>query len=102
MSPDSPSRPVPGIIIGHNNNIAWGVTNVYPDVHDHYQIKVNPDNPLQYEWNGQWRDMTVRNETINFGDGAAPITFKVRETHLGPIINDNKYDAGERPVLRLQ
>jgi penicillin amidase len=85
--------PSPGIIIGHNNNIAWGVTNVYPDVHDHYQLKINPDNPLQYEWNGKWRDMTVRNETIDFGDGAAPITFKVRETHLGPIINDNKYDA---------
>ncbi len=84
--------PSPGIIIGHNSNIAWGVTNVYPDVHDHYQMKINPDNPLQYEWNGQWRDMTVRNETIDFGDGAAPITFKVRETHLGPIINDNKYD----------
>jgi len=85
--------PSPGVIVGHNNNISWGVTNVYPDVHDHYQIKVNPDNPLQYEWNGKWRDMTVRNETINFGDGSAPITIKVRETHLGPIINDNKYDA---------
>jgi len=85
--------PSPGVIIGHNNNISWGVTNVYPDVHDHYQIKVNPDNPLQYEWNGKWRDMTVRNETINFGDGSDPITIKVRETHLGPIINDNKYDA---------
>ncbi len=83
----------PGIIIGHNNNIAWGLTNVYPDVHDHYQLKINPDNPLQYEWNGKWRDMAVHDETINFGDGAAPISFKVRETHLGPIINDNKYDA---------
>lgn len=83
----------PGVIIGHNNNIAWGVTNIYPDVNDHYQIKVNPDNPLQYEWNGSWRDMTVRNETISFADGAAPINFKVRETHLGPIVNDNKYDA---------
>jgi penicillin amidase len=85
--------PAPGVIIGHNNDIAWGVTNVYPDVHDHYQIKVNPDNPLQYEWNGGWRDMKVRDETIKFGDGAAPITIKVRETHFGPIINDNKFNA---------
>ena len=85
--------PSPGIIIGHNSYIAWGVTNVYPDVHDHYQIKVNPENPLQYEWNGQWRDMTVREEKIKFGDGASPITIRVRTTHLGPIINDNKYDA---------
>jgi penicillin amidase len=82
----------PGIIIGHNNSIAWGVTNVGPDVFDLYQIHVNPDNPLQYEWNGEWRDMTVRDETLTFGDGKEPVTFKVRETHLGPIINDNKID----------
>lgn len=82
--------PAPGIIIGHNANIAWGVTNVGADVQDLYQIMLNPENPLQYQWNGEWRDMTVHEETINFGDGAAPITIKVRETHLGPIINDNR------------
>jgi penicillin amidase len=82
----------PGVIIGHNNSIAWGVTNVGPDVFDLYRIRVNPNNPLQYEWNGKWRDMTLREETIYFGDGAEPITIKVRETHLGPIINDNKID----------
>lgn len=89
----------PGIIIGHNSNIAWGVTNVFPDVHDLYQIKVNPDNPLQYEWNGKWRDMTVREETINFGDGKPPLTIKVRQTHLGPIINDNEVDKATGEVL---
>ncbi len=83
----------PGVVSGHNNNIAWGETNVYPDVNDQYMIKVNPDNPLQYEWDGKWRDMTVREEKISFGDGKPPITFKVRVTHLGPITNDNKYDA---------
>ena len=83
----------PAVVAGHNNDIAWGITNVYPDVNDQYMIKVNPDNPLQYEWDGKWRDMTVRNETITFGDGKPPITVKVRETHLGPITNDNKYDA---------
>ncbi|MFN8378780.1 MAG: penicillin acylase family protein [Anaerolineae bacterium] len=83
----------PGIISGHNNRIAWGVTNVGADVQDLYRITVNPDNPLQYQWNGEWRDMTVREETINFGDGEPSITIQVRETHLGPIINDN--DLGE-------
>ncbi len=82
----------PGVIIGHNDRIAWGVTNVGPDVQDLYQIKVNPDNELQYEWNGEWRDMTVREEVISFGDGEAPITLNVRETHLGPIINDYEFD----------
>jgi penicillin amidase len=81
-----------GIIIGHNDSIAWGVTNVGPDTQDLYLIKVNPDNELQYEWNGEWRDMTVHEEVINFGDGEDPIALQVRETHLGPIINDNTLD----------
>jgi penicillin amidase len=66
------------------------MTNVGPDVFDLYRIRVNPDNPLQYEWNGEWRDMTLYEETIHFGDGEEPITIHVRETHLGPIINDNQ------------
>jgi len=85
--------PSPAVIIGHNENIAWGVTNVGPDTQDLFRIQVNPDNDLQYRWNGEWRDMTVYDETINFGDGAEPVTIRVRETHLGPIINDNAYDS---------
>lgn len=84
--------PAPGVVAGHNDNIAWGVTNVGADVLDLYLITINPDNPLQYQWNGEWRDMTVISETINFGDGEIPLTFEVRETHLGPIINDNQID----------
>ena len=82
--------PAPAVIAGHNARIAWGFTNVGPDTQDLYQIRVNPDNDLQYEWNGEWRDMTVREEVIRFGDSTAPITVQIRETHLGPIINDNQ------------
>lgn len=87
--------PAPGIVIGHNDRIAWGVTNVGWDTQDLYTLKINPDNDLQYEWNGEWRDMTVRDEVINFGDTDKSVTIKVRETHLGPIINDNQYDSEE-------
>jgi len=89
----------PGVVIGHNGSIAWAVTNAYPDVCDFYQIKVNPDNPLQYEWNGKWRDMTVREEDISFGDGKPPVTIRVRTTHMGPILNDNKVDEATGKVL---
>ena len=91
----------PGVVVGHNNDIAWGTTNVYPDVNDQYMIRVNPDNPLQYEWDGKWRDMTVRQEQISFGDGKPAITIKVRETHLGPIMNDNKWDAKSNEMQGL-
>jgi penicillin amidase len=40
---------VPCIIIGHNSHIAWGVTNVGPDVQDLYIERINPANPHQYE-----------------------------------------------------
>jgi penicillin amidase len=80
--------PTPFIVAGHNADISWALTNVGPDTQDLYQIRVNPDNELQYEWDGEWRDMTVREETLYFGDGTDPITFRVRMTHLGPIVND--------------
>lgn len=84
--------PAPLVTAGHNDYIAWGFTDHTDDVLDYYQIRVNPDDPLQYEWNGEWRDMIVHNEVIRFGDSDDTVTIQVRETHLGPIINDNQLD----------
>ncbi len=89
----------PGVLIGRNQQIAWGLTTSYLDVQDVYRIVINPENPLQYEWNGGWRDLTVRDETLIFGDGAPPVTFQVRETHLGVIINDNQRDPDTGALL---
>ncbi len=38
----------PGVIIGHNDRIAWGMTNVGPDVQDLYEEKFDPANPKRY------------------------------------------------------
>jgi len=92
---------MPGVVLGHNSSIAWGVTNNGPDVFDLYKIRVNPSNPFQYEWNGTWRDMTVRQETIRFAGSDETITIQVRETHLGPIINDNKLDEETGEITEL-
>jgi penicillin amidase len=90
---------IPGVVIGHNGSIAWAVTNTGPDVIDLYRIRVNPQNPLQYEWNGEWRDMTVREETIRFAGSDKATTIRVRETHLGPIINDNELNPETGEIL---
>ncbi|HET6266491.1 MAG TPA: penicillin acylase family protein [Acidobacteriota bacterium] len=82
---------VPGIIIGHNRRIAWGFTNVGPDVQDLYIEKVNPANSQQYEVNGQWVDMKARHETIQVSDGP-PVDLTVRMTRHGPIISDRYRD----------
>ena len=78
---------VPGIIIGHNDRIAWGFTNVSPDVIDLFIEKINPDNPLQYEYQGEWVDFETKDVTIQVSDGD-PVTFTVRTSVHGPIISD--------------
>lgn len=79
---------VPGVIIGHNAHIAWGVTNTGPDVQDLFIEKINPDDPMQYEYRGEWLDMDVRTETIAVGGGDA-VEVTVRSTIHGPIISDS-------------
>jgi penicillin amidase len=79
---------VPGVIIGHNERIAWGVTNLGPDVMDLYIERVNPENPNQYEVNGKWVDFETRTETIDVV-GGDPVEVTVRLTRHGPVISDS-------------
>ena len=78
---------VPGVVIGHNDRIAWGFTNVGGDVQDLYIEKINPSNPLQYEFEGEWLDMEVIEEVIKI-KGAEDEILEVRQTHHGPILNE--------------
>jgi len=79
---------VPGVVIGHNARIAWGVTNLGPDVQDLFIERVNPDNPMQYEYQGTWQDMQLISEEIAVAGEDEPLTILVRQTRHGPIIND--------------
>ncbi len=83
---------VPGVIIGHNNNIAWGFTNTGPDVMDLFIEKVNPNNPNQYEADGKWVDFVTRTETINVAAGK-PVTVTIRSSRHGPVISDSYGDV---------
>ena len=78
---------VPGVIIGHNEDIAWGLTNLGPDVMDLFIEKVNPKNPDQYEANGSWVDFETRTETILLA-GRDPQEITIRSTRHGPVISD--------------
>ncbi|MBP8291855.1 MAG: penicillin acylase family protein, partial [Caldilineaceae bacterium] len=90
---------VPGIIIGHNEEIAWGVTNVGPDVQDLYAERINPADPNQYEVDGQWRDMVVVEELITVKGEEEPIRWAARSTRHGPLISDVS-DTGTPLALR--
>lgn len=77
----------PGVVIGHNDRIAWGFTNLAPDVMDLYVERVNPENPDQYEVNGEWIDMEVHTETIRVA-GGDDVDVVVRATRHGPVVSD--------------
>src|SRR6185295_12400151 len=76
---------VPAVVLGHNARIAWGFTNVGPDVQDLYIEKINPANANQYEVNGPWVDMAVLDDVIKIkGGGSQSLT--IRGTRHGPLI----------------
>ncbi len=82
---------LPGVVIGHNDQIAWGFTNVGPDVQDLYIEKFDPANPRRYMTPQGWKDAQVREEEIRvrkgFGSSEADIvSFDVTVTRHGPII----------------
>jgi penicillin amidase len=79
---------VPGVVIGHNARIAWGFTNVGADVQDLYIERINPEDPDQYEVNGEWVDMRKVDETIVVA-GAEPVEMTVRYTRHGPVVSDS-------------
>ncbi|HYU97641.1 MAG TPA: penicillin acylase family protein, partial [Pyrinomonadaceae bacterium] len=92
----------PGVILGHNDYIAWGMTNVGPDVQDLYQEKFDPNNPKRYLTTTGWRDAEVRREEIKvrkgFADSATDVVpLEVTVTQHGPIVFEK---GGKRYALR--
>jgi penicillin G amidase len=79
---------LPAIVIGHNERVAWGVTNVGPDTQDLFIERINPANPNQYEVDGTWEDMTVVEEAIVVAGEDEPLRWAARSTRHGPLISD--------------
>ena len=74
---------LPGIVIGHNEHIAWGFTNLTTDVADLYIERVDGDS---YWQDGEQHDITVRDEVIKVA-GGEDVPLEVRSTKHGPIIS---------------
>lgn len=75
----------PGVVIGHNQYIAWGVTNAISDVQDLYIEKFHPTDSSLYEYQGQWEMAQIAREEIVV-KGAANVVEEVRITRHGPIL----------------
>ncbi|MGY1553228.1 penicillin acylase family protein [Microbacterium sp. A588] len=89
---------LPGVVIGHNSQVAWGFTNLTTDVADLYIEKVDGD---QYWRDGALVPMEVREETIKVA-GGDDIDLTIRSTVHGPIISglvDDFTAIAETPVV---
>ncbi|MEO5710456.1 MAG: penicillin acylase family protein, partial [Nocardioidaceae bacterium] len=76
---------LPGVVIGHNQQIAWGFTNLGPDVVDLYLEQVE-DKTFLYD--GKRRPLTMRDEEIKILGRSEPFRFTVRSTGHGPLLSD--------------
>jgi penicillin amidase len=90
---------VPGVVLGHNGSIAWGATNVGPDVQDlYYETFENG----KYKTPEGWSDATVRNEQIKVRTNplktdTEAVSFEVVSTRNGPVILE---DGGRKYALK--
>ncbi len=82
---------IPLPVIGHNENIGWGFTNVMTDDMDFYIEKLNEEQ-TQYYVDGQWRDLIIEEEELVLKSGAKRKII-IRSTHRGPIISEIHRDA---------
>lgn len=77
---------LPGIIIGFNENVAWGETNVGQDVLDWYAIKWADKEKQSYHFDGGTRQVETRDEIIQVKGRKEPVKIQVKYTHWGPLV----------------
>ncbi|HEX4199248.1 MAG TPA: penicillin acylase family protein [Caulobacteraceae bacterium] len=76
---------LPGVSLGHNDRIAFGLT-IFPiDQEDLYVYALNPANPRQYRYDGGWEDMQVVHQTLAV-KGEAPRDIELDFTRHGPVL----------------
>lgn len=88
----------PVALLGHNPQFGWSLTMFQNDDLDLIAEKVNPANPNQVWYRGQWVDLQSRIESIAV-KGAAPVPLTLRRSPHGPLVNDAFADSlGTTPI----
>lgn len=80
---------LPGIALGHNDNIAFGFTIVGIDQEDLYVEKLNPKNPDEYSYRGAWKRVETEKQPVAV-KGSGPQTVELRYTIHGPLIYEDR------------
>lgn len=92
---------MPAVVTGHNGRITWGITSLASDIQDLFGEELDSaDDPKQYRFGEEWRDLEKRRETIEV-KGGEPVVFDVVSTHHGPIVNDVFQQLSGEPPMAL-
>jgi penicillin amidase len=84
---------LPGVALGHNQNIAWGFTIFGLDQQDLYVEDLNPSDPSQYKSAEGWKNMQVRKETFGIR-GGPNVQVDLKFTRHGPVL----WEDGKRAL----
>ena len=91
----------PGLLIGWNEQLAWGATALGADQADLFRLKTDGEHPNQYLLDGQWRDMETIRETIQVKDGL-PVELVIRQTVFGPVVTPLAFAVPGDPEVALR
>jgi penicillin G amidase len=80
---------LPGVSIGHNGKIAFGLTIFSIDQEDLYIYETNPHDPSEYRYQGRWEQMEIERQLIPVKDGASA-EAEFRFTRHGPVIYEDR------------
>lgn len=101
---------LPGIYIGHNEDIAFGLTFFFAAQEDVYVYETHPQNPHEYRYDGAWESMRVVRERIPLPDGGeehvelkftrhGPVLLEEPERHRAYALRAAWLDAGAAPYF---
>jgi acyl-homoserine-lactone acylase len=82
----------PLILHGHNRNLGWAFTVNHPDLVDTYVLEINPDNPDQYLFDGEWMDLEIRQAPIKvrlLGNLSLTLKQEVLWSVYGPVVRQD-------------
>jgi len=91
----------PGLLIGFNRAIAWGLTALGADQADLFRLETSPEHPDQYRWDGKWRKYQIHTERIKV-KGGTDVELTVRETHVGSVASAFCFRQPDDPEVALK
>lgn len=81
---------LPGVAVGHNDEIAWGLTIVGTDQADLYVEEIHPEDVNRYRVGDEWHQMRIEKEAVRVAGRDEPMIVELRFTKHGPVIHEDR------------